>query len=144
MENNFIKIKSLRNCEKLIHMHYEYNLSSKNDATETWRCVERDCKGRVLLDLSKGTISIKKEHLHPPPPFFKVKRLIYNNQIIKFAETTEYSSSKIYDLVRTGLSELESLLVKKKNVHKLVGDKRKRQDSFNDSNIPLFFVFYPA
>ncbi|KAF9760605.1 hypothetical protein NGRA_3086 [Nosema granulosis] len=127
MENNFSKIKNTKINENVTYNHYEYNLSNKDDTLETWRCVDRTCKGRIILDLVSSEITVMVEHSHSPP-VFNLTRKKNNRQIIMYAETTEYSPAKIYDLIIEGLSSFDTFLIKKKNVYKLVRDTRKRQD----------------
>lgn len=142
MKNIFSKIKSERNQEKLIHEHFEYTLSYQNETNEVWRCVDRKCKGKANILKIEQTICVFSEHNHHPQ-IFKVKKILFRQDIIDYATNTTYTSSRIYDLVSADLSKIDSLLINKQNTLKLVNNVRKRLDKLDadaSSSIPSYLL----
>ncbi|KAG0436295.1 hypothetical protein DMUE_4291 [Dictyocoela muelleri] len=125
MDKNFTILKTKRNKEKLIYNNHEYNSDKRKESRETRRCVNRKCKGRVSLCFASNEISTLQDHNHLPLEF-KIKKLLFNKEIIEYSENTEYSSSEIYDKIITNLSKKDCMLLNRKSVYKLIDNRRKR------------------
>ncbi|KAG0442705.1 hypothetical protein DMUE_0071 [Dictyocoela muelleri] len=50
--------------EKMIHNNYIYNFNLKKENMISWRCIRRDCSGRVTTNLNMDIILKENNHYH--------------------------------------------------------------------------------
>ncbi|KAG0437874.1 hypothetical protein DMUE_3432 [Dictyocoela muelleri] len=82
-------VKSQKGKDKIIHNDYIYNFDYKNLKYVTWRCVRRDCAGRLKTNLNMNEILKIENHWHEQE-VTRITKMNLNDKLKKFAcETNE-------------------------------------------------------
>ncbi|KAG0420793.1 hypothetical protein EQH57_0001 [Dictyocoela roeselum] len=111
---NSIKIiKSQKNKKKkLIHSNYIYNLDKKYNNFICWRCIRRDCRGRIRTNLESTIILSNNLHWHEE----EHKRLLkikLNENLKKSALRTNDDFEECLNRSILGMNESEKMFIGK-------------------------------
>ncbi|KAG0440545.1 hypothetical protein DMUE_1666 [Dictyocoela muelleri] len=131
---------SKRGGEIIVHNNYIYNKTIKNELNITWRCVRRDCAGKIKTCINKKDILFFNEHYHDVETDrlvrLKINTSLNQNSSMTFDEIINHEIIKMKDselkcvpIVRN----LRTYQLKKKN-------KEKNIDNINEIYYKLKFT----
>ncbi|KAG0441385.1 hypothetical protein DMUE_1087 [Dictyocoela muelleri] len=136
-------IKSNKGKNKIINNQFIYNYDHTGKEFISWRCVRRNCSGRLKTDISMKVVIDEKLHWHDVEDQ-KINKMLINNKLKNLAdninEPFEYALKAAY--ANVSHENKECLLN-----YKILRDcfKKRRNNKFNtdtnDINIPSSYKF---
>lgn len=99
MEMNFKTIKSARGNDLVAHSGFLYGLDKSKNGVEYYKCCNRNCRGRGLLE--EGIFYISNRHHHPAQPEETERRITLNQLKDGVREKPTEPLGKIYNVVAT-------------------------------------------
>ncbi|KAG0431756.1 hypothetical protein DMUE_5548 [Dictyocoela muelleri] len=87
--------------EIIVYNSYIYNKTKKYELHITWRCVRRDCAGRIKTCINKKDILFFNEHYHDVETDrivrLKINSSLNQNSIMTFDEKINHEIIKLKD-----------------------------------------------
>ncbi|KAG0438472.1 hypothetical protein DMUE_3067 [Dictyocoela muelleri] len=129
---NFLEIiKSQKGKNKIIHDGFVYNMMKKYNNHICWRCIRRNCSGKINTDLEIQHILSSQTHWHPNDKE-RITKIKVNSQLKKSdAESTENFENTLLQATHDLNDEDFSDLYKIHNMHDYF--TRIRNKKFNNN-----------